>query len=88
MLPQGGPYRLGTRTGPDRDGLPQRLAALRNERRMTQGTLAQHVGIHVSRFRRYEGVSSSPTLDVLRKLAIRSVRQLTYVRLRRRARLG
>ncbi len=38
--------------------------------RMTQGTLAEHVGIHVSQLRRYEGGSSSPTLDVLRKLAI------------------
>jgi transcriptional regulator with XRE-family HTH domain len=36
---------------------------------MTQGTLAQHVGVHVSQLRRYEAGSSSPTLDVLRKLA-------------------
>jgi transcriptional regulator with XRE-family HTH domain len=49
---------------------PKRLATLRNERGMTQGTLAQHVGIHVSQLRRYEAGSSSPTLDVLRKLAI------------------
>jgi DNA-binding XRE family transcriptional regulator len=49
---------------------PERLATLRNERGMTQGTLAQHVGIHVSQLRRYEAGNSSPTLDVLRKLAI------------------
>ena len=49
---------------------PKRLATLRDERGMTQGTLAQHVGIHVSQLRRYEADSSSPTLDVLRKLAI------------------
>lgn len=49
---------------------PQRLASLRNERGMTQGTLAQHVGIHVSQLRRYEAGSSSPTLEVLRKLSI------------------
>ncbi len=49
---------------------PQRLASLRNERGMTQGTLAQHVGIHVSQLRRYEAGRSSPTLEVLRKLAI------------------
>jgi transcriptional regulator with XRE-family HTH domain len=49
---------------------PERLATLRNERGMTQGTLAEHVGIHVSQLRRYEAASSSPTLDVLRKLAI------------------
>jgi transcriptional regulator with XRE-family HTH domain len=35
-----------------------------------QGTLAEHVGIHVSQLRRYEAGSSSPTLDALRKLAI------------------
>jgi transcriptional regulator with XRE-family HTH domain len=49
---------------------PERLASLRNERGMTQGTLAQHVGIHVSQLRRYEAGSSSPTLEVLRKLSI------------------
>lgn len=49
---------------------PERLATLRNERGMTQGTLAEHVGIHVSQLRRYEAGNSSPTLDVLRKLAI------------------
>jgi transcriptional regulator with XRE-family HTH domain len=49
---------------------PERLATLRNERGMTQGTLAEHVGIHVSQLRRYEAASSSPTLDVLRKLSI------------------
>jgi transcriptional regulator with XRE-family HTH domain len=37
---------------------------------MTQGVLAQHVGIHVSQLRRYEAGNSSPTLDALRKLAI------------------
>ena len=59
---------------------PKRLAALRNERGMTQVTLPQHVGIHVSQFRRYEASTSSPTLNVLRKLAIAPVRQLRYAR--------
>ena len=63
MLPQGG------HIVPAMD-FPERLATLRNERGMTQGTLAEHVGIHVSQLRRYEAGSSSPTLDVLRKLAI------------------
>ena len=49
---------------------PKRLAALRNERKMTQRSLAEHVGIHVSQIRRYEAGDSSPTLDVLRKLAV------------------
>ena len=70
MLPQGG-HNL-TRPGLNLIAMdfPQRLATLRNERGMTQGTLAEHVGIHVSQLRRYEAGSSSPTLDVLRKLAI------------------
>ena len=63
MLPQGGHIVSAM-------DFPERLATLRNERGMTQGTLAQHVGIHVSQLRRYEAGSSSPTLDVLRKLAI------------------
>jgi len=45
-------------------------AALRDERKMTQPSLAEHVGVHVSQIRRYEAGDSSPTLDVLRKLAV------------------
>jgi transcriptional regulator with XRE-family HTH domain len=70
VLPQGG--HIVTRPGLDLIAMdfPKRLATLRNERGMTQGTLAEHVGIHVSQLRRYEAGNSSPTLDVLRKLAI------------------
>ena len=39
---------------------PKRLASLRNERGMTQGTLAEHVGIHVSQLRRYEAGAPRP----------------------------
>jgi transcriptional regulator with XRE-family HTH domain len=49
---------------------PQRIAALRKERALTQQALADHVGVHVSQIRRYEAGESTPTLDVLRKLAI------------------
>jgi len=49
---------------------PQRLATLRKERALTQQALAEHVGVHVSQIRRYEAGESTPTLDVLRKLAI------------------
>jgi transcriptional regulator with XRE-family HTH domain len=49
---------------------PQRLAALRKERALTQQALAEQVGVHVSQIRRYEAGESTPTLDVLRKLAI------------------
>jgi transcriptional regulator with XRE-family HTH domain len=70
VLPQGG--HIVPRPGLDLIAMdfPKRLATLRNERGMTQGTLAEHVGIHVSQLRRYEAGNSSPTLDVLRKLAI------------------
>ena len=49
---------------------PQRLAALRREKGMTQQALADAIGIHVSQLKRYEAGKSQPTLDVLRKLAI------------------
>lgn len=49
---------------------PERLAALRKERGLTQLTLADQVGLAVLQIRRYEGGSSQPTLDVIRRLAI------------------
>lgn len=49
---------------------PERLAALRKERGLTQQALAERVGIHVSQLRRYEGGGAQPTLDVLRRLAV------------------
>lgn len=49
---------------------PQRLAALRKAKSLTQQELADEIGIHLSQLKRYEGGSSQPTLDVLRKLAV------------------
>lgn len=49
---------------------PERLAALRKERGMTQQALADKVGVTVLQIRRYEGGTSQPTLDVIRRLAI------------------
>jgi transcriptional regulator with XRE-family HTH domain len=49
---------------------PERLAALRKERGMTQQVLADQIGITVLQIRRYEGGSSQPTLDIIRRLAI------------------
>lgn len=46
-----------------------RLIAIRKQRGLTQATLAERVGIHVTQVRRYEAGSSAPTLDVLRKIA-------------------
>lgn len=49
---------------------PQRLAALRRNKGMTQQALADAIQIHVSQLKRYEAGKSQPTLDVLRKLAL------------------
>jgi len=49
---------------------PQRLAALRKKRGMTQYALAEEARVNVSQIRRYEGGTSQPTLDVLRRLAV------------------
>lgn len=49
---------------------PERLTALRKERGLTQQTLADQVGLAVLQIRRYEGGTSQPTLDVIRRLAI------------------
>jgi transcriptional regulator with XRE-family HTH domain len=49
---------------------PERLAALRKERGLTQKALSDSVGVHVIQIRRYEGGSSQPTLDVIRRIAV------------------
>jgi transcriptional regulator with XRE-family HTH domain len=49
---------------------PQRLAALRQGRKLTQPELADAIGVHASQVRRYEAGQSQPTLDVLRNLAL------------------
>ena len=49
---------------------PERVTALRKERGLTQQALADRVGVHVLQIRRYEGGTSQPTLDVVRRLAL------------------
>jgi transcriptional regulator with XRE-family HTH domain len=49
---------------------PERLAALRKARGLTQQALADLVFITVLQIHRYESGSSQPTLDVIRRLAI------------------
>ncbi len=51
-------------------GFPERLIALRKERKLTQQALANKVNVHLSQIRRYEQGETQPTLDVIRKLAI------------------
>jgi transcriptional regulator with XRE-family HTH domain len=48
---------------------PQNLSTTRQARGLTQQTLANATGIHVTQLRRYEAGTSQPTLDVLRRLA-------------------
>jgi transcriptional regulator with XRE-family HTH domain len=50
-------------------GFGKRLAALRKERAMTQQTLADQVGCHVTMVRRYEAEETQPTLEVIRNIA-------------------
>ena len=47
----------------------KRLAALRRERSMTQQTLSEAVGCHVTMVRRYEAGETQPTLEVIRNMA-------------------
>lgn len=49
---------------------PPRLAALREQRALTQQSQADRIGIHVVQLRRYESGASQPTLDVIRRLAV------------------
>ena len=49
---------------------PDKLAALRKKRGLTQQALADDVGVHVVQIRRYEAGKTQPTLDIIRKLAL------------------
>jgi transcriptional regulator with XRE-family HTH domain len=47
-----------------------RLVAARKRAGLTQQALADRIGTHVTQIRRYEAGTSTPTLDVLRNIAI------------------
>jgi transcriptional regulator with XRE-family HTH domain len=47
-----------------------KLTRIRKNRQLTQQELAQQVGIGISQMRRYEKGSSSPTLEVIKNLAL------------------
>jgi transcriptional regulator with XRE-family HTH domain len=57
------------REEPEKIDFPQRLAALRKERNLTQQALAQMVGMGITQIKRYEAGASQPTLDAIRNLA-------------------
>jgi transcriptional regulator with XRE-family HTH domain len=48
---------------------PERIAAFRRDRGLTQQGLADMVGMGITQIKRYEAGASQPTLDVIRNLA-------------------
>ncbi len=51
-------------------GFSKRLSAIRKNRKMTQQSMADAIGIHVSQIKRYESGETQPSLEVLRKIAL------------------
>lgn len=51
-------------------GFPERLVTLRKERKLTQQSLADLLGVHVMQIHRYETGRSQPSLEVIKKLAV------------------
>jgi len=51
-------------------GFPKRLVELRKTNLLTQQELADKIKINVSQLKRYEGGTSQPTLDVIKRLSI------------------
>ena len=51
------------------EGFPERLAAVRKERNLTQQALADTVHCALTQLKRYESGASQPTLDVIKRLA-------------------
>ncbi|TDV48342.1 transcriptional regulator with XRE-family HTH domain [Pseudomonas graminis] len=49
---------------------PQRLAALRKERGLTQQQMADTIGVHISQLRRYEAGTTQPTIEVFRRTVL------------------
>jgi transcriptional regulator with XRE-family HTH domain len=51
-------------------GFPERLAALRKEKGLSQKALAERIGLSKIQAHRYESGASQPTLEVIKKLAV------------------
>lgn len=49
---------------------PQRLAALRKERGLTQQQMADTIGVHISQLRRYEAGTTQPTIEAFRRTVL------------------
>lgn len=48
----------------------KRLAALRKERGFTQQQMSDKCGMHISQYKRYEGGTNSPTIEVFGRIAV------------------
>ena len=51
-------------------GFPERVAALRKKKGLTQQALGDLIGVQLLQVHRYESGVSQPTLEVIRKLAL------------------
>ena len=51
-------------------GFPERLAAARKRRGLTQKGLAEETGLSHIQVHRYEGGNAQPTLDAIKRLAV------------------
>lgn len=51
-------------------GFPERLAALRKDKGLSQKALAERIGLSKIQAHRYESGASQPTLEVIKKLAV------------------
>jgi transcriptional regulator with XRE-family HTH domain len=60
----------------------ERLAQLRKERGLTLQALGELSEVHWTQIQRYEAGAAQPTLDVLKRLAHRAVRQHRLVVIR------
>ncbi len=47
----------------------KRLSSLRKQKGLTQQTLANAIGLHVTQIKRYEADSSQPSLEAIKKIA-------------------
>ncbi len=49
--------------------IAQRLVSLRKQKGLTQQTLADSIGLHITQVKRYEAGTSQPSMEALKKIA-------------------
>lgn len=50
--------------------LSRKIIQLRKEKRLTQQSMADAIGIHITQIKRYESGGSQPSIDAIKKIAI------------------